>query len=128
MKTESPMPVSGAPPPSAQPSQHHHPYTNPLTHLMNLTPSSPALNPLAALSVAGVNNSAAAVGSPTTPLRTSLSEVRSPFTGMEPGHQRRRSVKFRRLVGRAMGPSVCHNFLKWREVSKLCSYRSTSLD
>ena len=68
MKTESPVPPVAP-----------HLYTNPLTHLMNLSPSSPAgLNPLAALTSAT-----------TTPLRTSLSEVRSPYSGME-GHQRRR--------------------------------------
>ena len=63
-------------------------YTNPLTHLMNLSPSTPSLSPLAALS------SSSPIGLPATPtsahLRHSLSE-KSPFSPNQfPENQRRR--------------------------------------
>ena len=89
MKTESPVPESHGrlSLPELMKSQNLSHYSNPLTHLMNLAPSTPSLSPLAALS-------STSIGLPATPtsthMRHSFSE-KSPYSqNLLPESHRRR--------------------------------------
>lgn len=91
MKTESPVQESQGGRlslPELMKSQNLSQYSNPLTHLMNLAPTTPSLSPLAALS-------SASIGLPATPTST---HVRHSFSDKSPYSQNMIPESHRRRV------------------------------